>query len=110
MGTLGTLLIILLPLALAVPAVQMFIAIFCRSYKEGQTYLSLLMFVPMVPGFLFAFDAVGQRSWMSWTPLLSQQLAVATLIKGDPSQAARARRRLDDGRLGLALHLRAYAW
>jgi sodium transport system permease protein len=82
-ATLGTVLIILLPLALAVPAVQMFIAMFCRSYKEGQTYLSLLLFVPMVPGFLFAFDAVADYSWMAWTPLLSQQLAVATLIKGE---------------------------
>lgn len=82
-ATLGGLLAVLMPLALAVPALQMLIATFCRSYKEGQTYLSLLMFVPMVPGFLFAFDAVAQRSWMSWMPLLSQQLAVAALIKGD---------------------------
>ena len=79
----GLLLVVLLPLAFAVPAIQMFIAMFCRSYKEGQTYLSLLLFVPMVPGFLFAFDAVAAAPWMTWTPLLSQQLAVAALIKGE---------------------------
>ena len=82
-SVLSSLLLVLLPLALAVPAVQMFVAMFCRSYKEGQTYLSLLLFVPMIPGFLFAFDAVAPSRWMTWTPLLSQQLAVAGLIKGD---------------------------
>ena len=81
---LGALLLILLPLALAVPAIQMFVAMFCRSYKEGQTYLSLMLFVPMIPGFLFAFDAVAPSPWMTWTPLLSQQLAVASLIRGEP--------------------------
>ena len=79
----GALLAVLLPLALAVPAIQMFIAMFCRSYKEGQTYLSLLLFAPMIPGFLFAFDAVAASPWMTWTPLLSQQLAVAALIEGE---------------------------
>jgi sodium transport system permease protein len=78
----GFILLVLLPLALAVPAIQMLVATFCRSYKEGQTYLSLLLFVPMIPGFLFAFDAVRVTAWMSWTPLASHQLAVAALLEG----------------------------
>lgn len=80
--TLAAMLLVLAPLALAVPAVQMLISTYCRSYKEGQTYLSLLLFVPMIPGFLFAFDAVAVEAWMAWTPLLAQQLAVAALLEG----------------------------
>jgi sodium transport system permease protein len=81
-STLGAMLLVLAPLALAVPAVQMLISTFCRSYKEGQTYLSFLLFIPMIPGFLFAFDAVVVSAWMAWTPLLSQQLAVTALLEG----------------------------
>jgi sodium transport system permease protein len=80
--TAGAMLLVLLPLALAVPAIQMLVAIFCRSYKEGQTYLSLLLFLPMIPGFLFAFEAVTVAPWTAWTPLVSQQLAVAALLEG----------------------------
>jgi sodium transport system permease protein len=89
-ATMGAMLAVLAPLALAVPALQMLIATFCRSYKEGQTYLSLLLFVPMVPGFLFAFDTLRHATWMAWTPLLSQQLAVAALLEGTRIDAAPA--------------------
>ena len=109
----GLLLVVLLPLALAVPAIQMFIAMFCRSYKEGQTYLSLLLFVPMIPGFLFAFDAVASAPWMTWTPLLSQQLAVAALIKGEAiavSSVLAAGLMTLAHRIGRAVAMRTYAW
>jgi sodium transport system permease protein len=88
--TAAAMLLVLLPLALAVPAIQMLIAIFCRSYKEGQTYLSLLLFMPMMSGFLFAFDAVTVSPWMAWTPLVAHQLAVAALLQGEPVALAPA--------------------
>lgn len=63
----------------------MLIAIFARSFKEAQTYLSLLLFVPMLPGFLFSFDAVGQDSWMRALPIVGQQILMADLLRGEPA-------------------------
>ena len=47
-------LLLLLPLALLTPALQMLIALFARSFKEAQTQLSLLMILPMIPGLVAA--------------------------------------------------------
>lgn len=82
-GDTGAVLAILLPLALFAPAVQMLASMFSRSYKEAQTYLSLLLFLPMVPGFLFAFDAVRPSGWMAAAPVVGQQVLLERVVRGD---------------------------
>ncbi len=79
----GVVLAILLPLALFAPAVQMLIAMFSRSYKEAQTYLSLLLFLPMIPGFLFAFDAARPSGWMAAAPVVGQQVLLERVLRGE---------------------------
>jgi sodium transport system permease protein len=76
--------LLLAPLALLVAALQVAIGLVARTFKEAQTHLSLLMFVPMVPGFLLAFGAVPQAAWMAWTPLVGQHLAIAAIVGGTP--------------------------
>jgi sodium transport system permease protein len=73
---------VLLPLALMVPALQMVMAIYSRNFKEAQTYLSLLMFLPMLPGFLLAFDALQVEGWMHRVPVLAQQVQLVDLFSG----------------------------
>ncbi len=73
----------LVPLALAIGAVQLLIALRTASYKEAQTHLSYLMFVPMVPGFLFAFGTLDVSPWMNATPILGQHLLIADVLRGD---------------------------
>lgn len=84
------LLLLLLPLAFLAPAAQMLVAIFARSFKEAQTYLSLLLFVPMLPGFLFSFDAVGREAWMRAVPIVGQQMLMADLLRGEKAPAGSA--------------------
>lgn len=82
---------LLIPLALFAPALQMLIALFARSFKEAQTYLSLLMFVPTIPGFLFAFQRVDTEPWMHTVPVLAQQVLIGDLLRGkgiDPAMQA----------------------
>jgi sodium transport system permease protein len=73
----------LMPLALAASAVQLLVALRTLSYKEAQTQLSYLMFVPMVPGFLFAFGALDVAPWMTMTPILGQHLVIADILRGE---------------------------
>ena len=69
-------------LALLVPAIQMLIALFARSFKEAQTQLSLLMFLPMIPGMLLSFQSFEPKPWMRAVPILAEQVVMRDLLYG----------------------------
>jgi len=73
---------LLLPLTLFAPALQMLISLFARSFKEAQTYLSLLLFLPVIPGFLFSFQRLDPEPWMRTVPVLAEQVLVGDLLRG----------------------------
>jgi len=77
--------IVLAPLALLATAAQVLVALSARTYKEAHTQLSLMIFVPMLPGFLFAFGSLETRPWMSWTPMLGQHVTIGGLLRGEPA-------------------------
>lgn len=73
---------LLLPLALFAPALQMLVSLFARSFKEAQTYLSLLIFLPVIPGFLLSFQRIEPEPWMRAVPVLAEQLLIGDLLRG----------------------------
>lgn len=73
---------LLLPLTLFAPALQMLISLFARSFKEAQTYLSLLLFLPVIPGFLFSLQRIDPEPWMRAVPLLAEQVLASDLLRG----------------------------
>ena len=77
-----TLLAVLAPLALAAAALQLLIAFQARTYKEAQTKLSILIFVPMIPGFLFAFGSLEPAPWMAFAPMIGQHMLITDLVRG----------------------------
>lgn len=81
---------ILAPLALLVTAVQVLIALLAGTYKEAHTQLSLMIFLPMLPGFLFAFGNIDPRPWMWLTPMIGQHVMIAELLRGQQATAAAA--------------------
>jgi sodium transport system permease protein len=71
----------LLPLSLLAASLQLTISTLCRSVKEAQTYLSMIVFAPMLIGmFLVFYRAVP--AWFSVIPMAGQQLQLEWLIKG----------------------------
>ena len=81
--------LVITPLAVTVTSVQLLVALLARSYKEAQTQLSLLMFLPMIPGFLFAFGSIPVKPWMTWTPIIGQQVMLSEVLRGlTPEPAA----------------------
>ena len=73
----------MLPLAALLAALQTLVAAFAKSYREAQTYLSLLMLVPIVPTLLLSILPVKTQAWMYSVPLLSQQVVITRLMRGD---------------------------
>jgi len=86
-GDVGAVVAAALPLAFLASGLQILVASFARSYKEAQTYVSFLMFVPMLPVFVMMFGSVGAKPWMAPIPLLGQHILIKRAMEGDPASA-----------------------
>ena len=72
------------PMALLASGLQMFVATFARSFKEAQTYVSMLVFLPMIPGMATQVYPLQPAAWMMAVPALAQQLLVVDVMGGEP--------------------------
>lgn len=70
------------PLPLLAASVQLLLSTACRSVKEAQTCLSMIMFLPMGIGMFLVFFPAARRAWFSFLPLLGQQLSLQRLMDG----------------------------
>jgi sodium transport system permease protein len=76
-------LLVLAPLALLAGAIQTIIAAFAQSYREAQTYVGLVLIVPMIPSMLLMFMPIKEQLWMMSVPILGQNLVINELMRGD---------------------------
>jgi len=76
-------LLLMLPILLLLAALQSLVAAFAKSYREAQTYLSLLMLVPAIPSLVLAILPIKAEPWMYAVPLLGQNLGIMQLLRGD---------------------------
>jgi len=67
-----------------VAGAQMLVASFARTFKEAQTYLSLMLFLPMLPAMLTIMSPVKSAAWMMAVPVLGQQVLLLDVIRGVP--------------------------
>jgi sodium transport system permease protein len=78
-----TVLLAMLPLVVLIATLQTLAAAFAKSFREAQTYLSLLMFVPAVPTMMLSLFPVKTETWMYAVPLMGQQIVITRLMRGD---------------------------
>ncbi len=81
-------LLVMLPLTVLLGTLQTLAAAFAKSFREAQTYLSLLMFVPAIPTMLLSLYPVKTQSWMYAVPLMGQHVTIIRLMRGDPVSAS----------------------
>jgi len=76
-------LVLLLPLAAALSAVLMAVAIRCRSFKEAQASSSVVvLFVSLLP-LANVFNLGGEAPWHLWVPALAQNTLMTRVLKGE---------------------------
>lgn len=75
-------LVALMSLAIVATALQFLISMFARSFKDAQTYMGLMIFIPMVPLFYTLLNPSAYADWFRWVPVLAQQLVVKDLLLG----------------------------
>lgn len=79
---------LLLPLAGALSALLMAIAIRCRSVKEAQASTSVLVLLASLVPLVSVFGAQAEARWHLWVPALGQVSLMTRVLKGDELGAA----------------------
>lgn len=75
--------LLMVPLVMVFASLQTIVAAYAKSYREAQTYLSLLMLLPMLPSVILMVNPMKGELWMSAVPLLSQNVLIMSLARGE---------------------------
>lgn len=71
-----------LPLMIMATALQILVSLFARSFKDAQTYTSLMIFLPMAATFYLLFNPSGFEPWFYWAPVIGQHVIVRDILLG----------------------------
>jgi len=80
---LSILALVLAPLAFLAASLQTIVATFSKSFKEAQTYVGILIIVPMIPSMALMLMPVKEKLWMMAIPVLSQNLIINQIMRGE---------------------------
>jgi sodium transport system permease protein len=72
------------PAALLAAALLTILASFAKSFREAQSYMGLVVLIPMVPSLWILVDPSKAETWMTLVPLLSQNVLILELVRGEP--------------------------
>jgi sodium transport system permease protein len=81
-------LVVLLPMILIGTCLLTFIAAGSKSVKEAQSYMSLLMLLPMLPTVILMVNPLKNKLWMFATPFLAQNQMILKLVRSEAVTAA----------------------
>ena len=81
MSSLGQMFVVILPVVLLGAALLTALAAFAKSYREAQSYLPMIMFVPMIPTMYLMVSPVKSQLWMMAIPFLSQNQLILKILR-----------------------------
>jgi len=85
--TIARALLVASPLIAFISAVLITVSAFTRSSKEAQTYLGILMIIPMAPFFVLQFVTIRDELHSMPIPLMSQYQLLERIVLGDATPA-----------------------
>jgi len=74
---------LLLPLAGALAAVLMAIAIRCKTFKEAQANATIVVLAVSMLPLVTVFNQEGQAPWHLWVPALAQTTLMGRVLRGE---------------------------
>ncbi len=69
-----------LPIALMAASLQLFVSFMAKTFKEAQSYLTLVLIVPMMLSMAASYNIAPDT--LQWLPVSGQQQALIAFIKG----------------------------
>jgi sodium transport system permease protein len=82
LGEAGQFLLLLLPLAGALAALLMAVAIRCKSYKEAQANATVVVLAVSLLPLVAVFNQSGEAPWHLWVPALAQVTLMGRVLRG----------------------------
>ena len=80
---LARILLVLLPMIMIGTCLLTFIAAGAKSVKEAQSYMSVLMLLPMLPTMILLVNPVKNQLWMLTVPFLAQNQMILKLVRSE---------------------------
>ena len=71
------------PVALLMPAMQMYVATFARSFKEAQGYIGPMILLCTAPGIVNTMYPLDGKPWLSPIPLVGQYALALEVVRGN---------------------------
>ena len=81
--TIARVLVVLLPIVLIGTCLLTFIAAGVKSVKEAQSYMSVLMLLPILPTMILMINPVKNQLWMLTVPFLAQNQMILKLVRSE---------------------------
>ncbi len=78
-----SIILLLIPNAFFAAGLQMLTSLFAKSFKEAQSYLGLLIFIPMAPVIVTMVGGTKTADWMYSVPILGQQQLLTNVLRGE---------------------------
>lgn len=76
-------LLVIAPVAILAAALLTLLASFAKSYREAQSYMGLVVMIPLIPSIIFMANPIRPETWMMAIPLFSQNLLIGEIVRGD---------------------------
>src|SRR6056297_4326786 len=84
----GMAFLLVAPAALLAAAMLTILASFAKSFREAQSYMGLIIILPMAPSLWLLINPAKAEFWMTWVPLLNQNIMILELVRGEPLNTA----------------------
>jgi sodium transport system permease protein len=81
--TMALILIVIAPVAILAAALLTLLASFAKSYREAQSYMGLVVMVPLIPSIIFMSNPIRPETWMMAIPLFSQNLLIGEVVRDE---------------------------
>ena len=81
--TITGILMVVGPVAVLAAAMLTMLATFAKSFREAQSYMGLVILIPMIPSILFMANPVKPETWMMNIPMFSQNLLIGEFVRGE---------------------------
>jgi len=75
----------MVPLLMLAAASEIWISTLCRGVKEAHTYLSMLVFLPMMVGMFMVFSPLAGHGWWKFLPVAGHQMLIDAGMRGAPA-------------------------
>ena len=76
-------LLVISPVAILAASLLTLLASFAKSYREAQSYMGLVVMIPLIPSIIFMANPIRPDTWLMAIPLFSQNLLIGEIVRGE---------------------------